>query len=144
MPRQAKTSATRLKNAERQQQALNLRIAGASFEQIAQQLGYSGRSAARNAIVAILKRREQEPADELRKIESERLDTVQLGIWKAAAGGHLEALDRLLRLMARRAALLGLDVPTTTKLEHSGTGGGDIMYRVVWDDGSGSGGAEEE
>jgi len=138
MPKQAKTSARRLKNGERQQQALNLRIAGASFDQIARQVGYASRGAARNAVLAILKRREQEPADELRKMEGERLDRLQLGLWNQAANGDREAIDRLLRLMKRRADLFGLDAPA--KIEQTGKDGGpmEVVRRIVWDDGSGS------
>ena len=133
---QSKTSPQRLTNGERQLKALDLRIAGATYEQIAERLGYAGRAAAYRGVQAILKRREQEPADELRKMEGERLDRLQLGLWNQAANGDREAIDRLLRLMKRRADLFGLDAPA--KIEQSGPGGGDIVYRMVWNDGSGS------
>jgi hypothetical protein len=47
----------------------------------------------------------------LRVLEAGRLDQLQLAIWKSALAGHLGAIDRVLRIMERRARLFGLDTP---------------------------------
>ena len=67
--------------AERWSQALNLRLAGASYEAIARRLGYGDHSGARYAVSKAMERSIQEPADEYRKLELERLDRLQLGLW---------------------------------------------------------------
>ena len=106
------TSQRRLEAAEKQRSALKLRKAGATFEAIARELGYQGPSGAYRAVMAGLRKTLQEPADELRTLEVERLDALMLGLWTVARKGSLEAIDRILKIMARRAKLLGLDAPT--------------------------------
>jgi hypothetical protein len=61
-------------------------------------------------------------ADELREIEANRLDRLFVVAWRRAMAkdGDLAAIDRALRIMERRARLLGLDQPTD-----SGPGGDD-------------------
>jgi len=95
----------------RQVKALELRLAGCSYEQIASQLGYAGRSGAYKAVETALRQTLREPAEALRTISLERLDRVTLAIWRAANAGDLRAIDVLLRIEARRAKLLGLDAP---------------------------------
>jgi hypothetical protein len=53
----------------------------------------------------------QEPADELRGLELERLDRMQEGLWDKAIRGNLRAVDRVLKIMKRQSQLLGLDAP---------------------------------
>lgn len=87
-----------------------MRIAGASYEAIAQELGYRSRSGAYQAVMTALKRTLQEPANELRTLEVRRLDEMLADLW----GKRKQPLvaDRILRIMERRAKLLGLDAPT--------------------------------
>ena len=92
--------------------ALELRKAGLSFSAIATQLGYSNASCAQWAIRACLKAIVQEPAREVRDMEVARLDDMLLSIWGEVRKGHLGAHDRALKIMERRAKLLGLDAPT--------------------------------
>jgi len=93
-------------------QALELRKGGASYQQIAQALGYSGPSGAFKAVETALKESKREAGEELRTLELERLDSAFLAIWTYVKNGHLGAMDRMLRIMERRARLLGLDKPT--------------------------------
>ena len=39
------------------------------------------------------------------------LDAMMAGIWVSVRGGNLQAIDRALKIMARRAEYLGLDAP---------------------------------
>lgn len=96
---------------ERQRQAVELRKAGVGFQVIADKLGYKDHSGAYRAVKAALKKTLQEPADEVRRLELERIDAMLLGVWPRAKSGDDKAIESVLRLMKRRAALLGLDAP---------------------------------
>jgi hypothetical protein len=108
---QRANSRQRVTQTLKQAQALNMRIAGASYDQIAQALGYVNRSGAWHAVEVALTRTIQEPADQVRQIELARLDRWLMNIDAQIRAGSLEALDRGLRIMARRAAFQGLDAP---------------------------------
>jgi oligoendopeptidase F len=95
----------------RQAQAVELRVAGASLDAIAAKLGYTSASAAYRAIETALQRTIQAPADSLRELELRRLDVLMLAIWNKARKGDLDAVDRAIRIIDRRAKLLGLDAP---------------------------------
>jgi len=100
---------------ERQRQAVELRKAGAGFEEIARQLGYKDASGAYRAVKAALLKTIQQPSDELRALEAARLDAMLLGIYADARKGNVSKIDRVLKIMARRADLFGLDAPKTFK-----------------------------
>lgn len=97
--------------AEKVRKAIELRKAGATYDKIAEALGYENRSGAYKIVVGALRDLVQEPAKELRTLEAERLDAMTLALWTRAQKGDLPAIDRLLRIMERRARLLGLDLP---------------------------------
>jgi DNA-binding transcriptional MerR regulator len=98
--------------AEQRRQALELRKAGYGYEEIARALGLYDASRAHKVVQAALKATYREPADEVRKLELERLDRLTRAIWTRAIGGDGESIDRVLRLMQRRAKYLGLDLST--------------------------------
>jgi hypothetical protein len=90
-------------------QALNLRKLGMTYDAIAQQCGYAHRGSAYAAVQRELQRTLQEPADELRILEAQRLDDLYRAMIPKALKGDGWSVDRCLRIMERRAALLGLD-----------------------------------
>ena len=98
---------------ERQRQALELHRTGVGYQAIADRLGYAGPSGAYKAVEAALHKTLQEPAAELRVLELERLDRLHEALWTRAIRGDLAAVDRVLKIMKRRAVLLGLDAPKT-------------------------------
>ncbi len=51
----------------------------------------------------------QEPAENLRQLELERLDAMLTAIWPQALNGYLGAIDRVLKIIERRSKLLGLE-----------------------------------
>ena len=118
----------RLQAAARQKQALKLRLAGASYEDIATQLGYAGRGNAWRSVMAALKATLQEPADQVRILEAARLDRLLLGVWTQAAKGNQGAIDRAIKIMERRAKLLGLDAPSKQQIEAVG----DTVIKMTW------------
>jgi hypothetical protein len=105
------------KAALRRREALELRKAGKNYEEISDALGYGSSSNARKAVLAAIRAIVEEPAEEVRKLELTRLDTLLGGLWTAASTGDLQAVDRALRIQDRRAAYLGLDAPKLLKLE---------------------------
>lgn len=108
--------------ADRRRRALVLRLAGASYPEIARQLGLAGPGSSYKIVQKALKATYQEPADEVRKLELERLDRLQLAIWGQATGSKdkppdHQALDRVLKIQSLRMALLGIDARTTIQVE---------------------------
>jgi hypothetical protein len=108
---ESKTSARRILAAQRRTKALTLRKAGATFQAIGQALGCSEQRA--HAIIsqelARLNKTRAEEAAAVTRLELERLDALQLGVWQKALDGDLDCIATVVRLMQRRAALLGLD-----------------------------------
>ncbi len=96
---------------ERQQRALALRRAGHSYDSIAQELGYRDRSGPYRAVAQALEVAVMEEVQQLRVLESQRLDALLEAVWPQAAQGVLPAVDRAVRILERRARLLGLDAP---------------------------------
>lgn len=95
---------------DKHMQALELRKAGLTITEIAARVGLS-RTQVHRVIDRLLKDTKAEAADELRTLELARLDTAQVAIWAQVRQGNHGAIDRLLRIMERRAKLLGLDAP---------------------------------
>ena len=61
-----------------------------------------------------------ETAAEIRDIEMARLDRMQTALWSKVLQGHEGAIDRVLRIMQRRADLLGLDAPKKQDITSDG------------------------
>jgi len=107
------------KAAARRIDALNMRKAGASYRAIGRKLNISEAQAFRDVKTCLedLAVEQEQSALELRQMELERLDAMLLANWSRAIGNEnvpadLKAQDRILRIMERRAKLLGLDAPT--------------------------------
>jgi hypothetical protein len=118
-------------------EAAQLRANGQTYQAIADSLGYSHRDLARRAVERALAATVREPADELRQLELIRLDALWVEAVKVMTTDHitvnngrvievdgaplkddgptLSAIDRLLKIMERRAKLVGLD--SATKVE---------------------------
>jgi predicted transcriptional regulator len=116
-PSRSKATPARIAIAERECAALELRKAGKTFDEIARALGYSERGGAAKAVGRALDATIRERADELRKLEAERLDALTAALWPRAMDGDLKSVDRVLSIMERRAKLLGLDAPSRRAVE---------------------------
>lgn len=99
--------------ADRQNEALRLRLARMSYRQIAQRVGYSNPGSAHRAVEKALKSIPRENATALRNLEGETLDAAQLAIMPQVLRGDLVAVDRLLKIIDQRARLFGLYENTT-------------------------------
>ena len=101
--------------AERRKIAVAMRREGATYEHIANHLGVSTTAAHKHVTRALesIQAATEKEVDLYRALEGERLDAMQAAIWpQAVEEGDLKAIDRILKLMERRAKLLGLDAPT--------------------------------
>lgn len=107
-----KSSIRRLASMEKQRQALELRKLGVDFQTIADKVGWAAPSGAYKAVTQALKKILREPGDIVRKLELERLDQLYLlAISKARRENDVGAIGVAIRIMERRARLLGLDAP---------------------------------
>lgn len=110
-------AAKRINAAERRLQAVEMRKRGETWEKIAEVCGYKNRGAASGDINKYIKELPQENAQNLRKIEIERLDQLLNAMWDKAMKGDGWAVDRCVKIMERKAKLTGIDAPVVTKVE---------------------------
>lgn len=125
-----------------EQKALDLRVAGKTFPQIAKELGCSLGTAYGRVQQALAYSREAMASKgaEYRELEANRLNKLLESMWPVAIGemqvlpkmddegntrktieeatleGQQKAVDRVLKIMERRAKMLGLDAPAKTEL----------------------------
>jgi len=119
----------------RAQMAFELRKAGASYEQVAEKLGYASAKSAESSIRATLARKyKPDDVEDVVMMELARLDSLQLVAWRRAREGDLQAIDRILKIMERRSQYLGLDQKEPTVQEGAVTNNTAIFI----------GGSEEE
>lgn len=99
----------RLATHTRRVRCVELAAQGMSYDAIAQAVGYANRGGAYKAIAAALRAQQAPAVDELRALEVERLDALQRAFWDAALEGDIPSVDRVLKVIAARVRLLGLD-----------------------------------
>jgi len=102
---------------EKEKKVLELRRGGLTFDLIAERLGYANASGAQKAYERACSRIVYDDVVALRKAEMDRLDIAQAAIWNEVLQGRIQAVIALMKIMERRARLLGLDVPIKTQLE---------------------------
>lgn len=95
--------------AARAAQALTMRKLGYTYDRIADQCGYRERGAAFHAVQRELKRTITPVAEDVRQLELARLDDLMTVYYAKAMKGDGWSADRVLRIMERRSAFLGLD-----------------------------------
>lgn len=84
---------------------------GKTFTVIAEEIGYNSPQAAYDAVKRSIAAITREPAEELLKLELERLDVLWGIQYLTAQGGDVQAMAACMKIMERRAKLLGLDAP---------------------------------
>lgn len=113
-----------LETARRRREVLRLREQGHSYRAIADRIreqfgpdrlpsGWDKRYAYNDVKRELEKvqAENQETAESVLQLELRRLDRMLVGLWEDATSGDEKAVHATLRLMKRRAALLGLDAP---------------------------------
>ena len=98
--------------------ALEMRLAGATWEQIAASLGFPSARAALVATEKALERQlnDQADRDQMRRMAGARLERLLRGVWtKAIDPEHpdqMTAVSKAREIIAQHAKLYGLDAPT--------------------------------
>lgn len=92
-----------------------MRAEGLSFPEIARELKYHSRQAAHAAVTRALREMFREPLEEMIQLDLERIDRIWNIHYLNAQAGDVQALAACMRLMERRARLLGLDAPVRTE-----------------------------
>lgn len=106
---------------DRPQRALELRLAGAPYDRIADAVGYSNKGTAYRAVQRALGEMQRQttvattestgdttPADENRDmidLEMARLDAMRTGLWSKARRGDVQAVDWVIRIGERQMEL---------------------------------------
>lgn len=127
----AKHSKLKPETLEKEAKVLELRRGGLTFDLIAQRLGYASASGAYKAYQNACNRIVYDDVVETRKVEMDRLDIAQAAIWNNVIQGEVPSVIALLRIMERRAKLLGLDMPTKAQIEVTNVDGNTIDAEVA-------------
>jgi hypothetical protein len=119
--RRGRASASAIARAEREREAIGLRRAGASYDEIAARVGYADRSGAKKAVERGLSRWMRESDEELRALELERTEVIIARLWPAidTPVPDLKAVEVFLRVAEYRAKIAGLYAPRRDRLEVS-------------------------
>jgi hypothetical protein len=95
-------------------QAYQMHLGGKDWEEVAKVLGYANGKTAqvevRQYITRAAVQMDMAKREEVLGIEMARLDALQSAVWDAAMDGDTKAVDSVLRVMAHRAKLLGLEL----------------------------------
>lgn len=100
--------------AQKRKRALELRLAGLNYRQIAKQVGWANPGAAHSAVKRELQNIPKDAADELRTVELERYDEMQARMTERLRQGDLSVIRDMIRLSDQRAKLTGLYQADTT------------------------------
>ncbi len=113
------TAAASVRSLDNREQALELRKLGLSYTRIAERLGCNRTTAYRYVKDALdaLKSECDEHAEDVRRIELERLDSAQAALVKRVLSGDVRAIEVTLKIQERRARMLGIDAPTRAEHE---------------------------
>jgi len=115
---ESKTSPRRITATQKAAKAVRLRAAGYNYDEIAAAVGYrGGKGSACKAVQRALAATLQEPSDEYRRLQQERIDTARKANWNNMLAGHVEAIRTELALQQEEAKLWGLYQPAETKEE---------------------------
>ena len=124
-----KYSVRRLEAREKQQRALELRMAGRTWNEVAETLGYASHAGAINAVKAILARSDSDYGSRFRTLTLERLTKVLQTYWPTMLRGDVPAANVCLKTIKDMREVTGIDMPE--RVEHSGPEGNPIQHEVV-------------
>jgi predicted transcriptional regulator len=130
----SKAGRERLTAAERKAKAVEMRKLGFTYQKIGDELGVTLSAAHKMVTTALqeLNEKAAEGAAEVRRLELERLDEWLVRVAKVVQSGDtLSAIDRGLKIQARRAKLLGLDAPTRFELSKVATDLSKVLFEAA-------------
>lgn len=118
--------------ADRRAKAIAMYLAGADWQAIADALGYASRGAAHTDVTRALHANlqvEAEQVAEFRNVETLRLNRLQAAFWPKALKGDPKAAEVVLKCIAGRSKLNGVDAPVRTEV--TGADGGPLAFQRV-------------
>ena len=128
-PRRSRTSRHQIAIREKQLLGLELRKSGLQYAEIAELLGYSTAESAARSVKSLLTETQRESVEEYLDIEARRYDDMLYAVWEKALTGNVQAIDRVLRILAQKASLLGLNAPEQHVV--TGVGGSPVQHEVI-------------
>lgn len=123
----------------REQRTVEMRIGGSNYREIGEAIGVTD-EAARQMAIRVLQRLEMvanESGEELRRLDTERIDRMIQGLWQKACLGNVQAVDRVIRLMERKARLWGYEMPVRVEfdwrkeVQEAGASPSDVFEKMV-------------
>ena len=111
---QSSTSRQKVQGAETRDQCFKLRVRGLTYAEIGAELGISAQAAHAHVKKYLQETAAStaEVAEEVRTLELDRLDKMLSCLWGAVLDGDPRAVEKALKVMERRAKMLGIDAPT--------------------------------
>lgn len=106
----SRNSRTRILKARRGIEAMKLRESGLTYQEIGQRMGISEQRAWKLVCEEFdrLNSQRSEKAGDVLRLELSRLDEMFSSVWDRARGGDLKAIGAALKIVEKRADLLGL------------------------------------
>lgn len=95
--------------AARRVRAVELKAAGYTYSQVANELGYTSKGTAYNIVTKALREQTAEAVADLRDLENARLDALQVALWDAAMTGDVRAVNSIVQIVKARVHLNGLE-----------------------------------
>lgn len=92
----------------RANRCLELVSQGLTYQEVADRLGYASRGTVHRIVHKSLDQQQVDDIAFLRRLESDRLDALQLALWPRAMSGDVAAVRACLRVLETRARLNGL------------------------------------
>jgi hypothetical protein len=126
---ESKLSPRRIDAIHKQQQALELRMAGRTWQEIGDALGYANHTGALAAVKKALRTTLQPPADHFRSLTLERLTKILQVHWPRMLQADAASTRLCLDTIKHIRELMGLDSPA--KVEHTGADGTPIKHEVI-------------
>ena len=94
-----------------EQEALRLRLAGAQYSDIAEQIGYRNATDAKKAADRAFARLHLEPTEQQLRLALARYERLLLSVWGAATNGVVSAVREARACQDAITKLLGLNAP---------------------------------
>lgn len=107
-----RSGSTKIQRRENRRKALEMALAGASYQQIADACGWKSKGTAYKNVQAALEQWapiDPQALDAFRQQELARLDRLQQAHWTNAMRGDMRAGEFVLKVSDRRSRLMGLD-----------------------------------
>jgi orotate phosphoribosyltransferase-like protein len=93
----------------RRVRAVQLLASGCTYQQVADELGYTSRGTAYSVVAKALREQTAEAVADLRDLENARLDTLQRALWDAAMTGDVRSATVIVKIVQARVHLNGLE-----------------------------------